>query len=106
MLDQHLWMTHFHMREKQLMREAEDDRLANEHVRTRTVYDLFASAMREAAAIIRARITSQALANKGMAKDSATVLSDAQPLMVSEEKSPILAEAEEIVRACCADPVE
>jgi hypothetical protein len=98
MLDQRLWMTHIRLREQHLMREAESDRLANEYWRTRLASNPLWGAMREVIAVCRARITAAAHAE--------TETTDVRHPTAREGISPILAEAEEIVRLCCADPIE
>jgi len=93
MIDPRLWNTHIHQREQQFMREAERDRVAHEYRRAHIAHSPFAVALRDALAIVRARITWAATrAGTEPAKSQALVASDKSAMS-------ILSEAEEVVRS-------
>ena len=96
MFDQRLWKTHIRLREQQFMREAENDRLADDHQREHTLRNSLALALRDAIAVIRARIVAASYAG--------TQPADAQAPMPDETAAAILAEAEEVVRSYTGAP--
>ncbi|HET9981391.1 MAG TPA: hypothetical protein VFQ32_13150 [Ktedonobacterales bacterium] len=90
MLDPRLWNTHIHQREQQFMREADRDRVAHEY---RRAHSPLAVALRDALAIVRARIT-------GAAARAGTEPAKSQALVVSDKSAvSILSEAEKVVRS-------
>ena len=101
MFDQRLWKTHIRQREQQFMREAENDRMASEYHRkhsprnTRNTHNALAVVLREAVAVMRARIS---------AARAGTQPAYAPAPVAHEKAAAILAEAEEIIRSCCPDP--
>lgn len=96
MLDPRLWNTHIHQREQQLMREAERDRVEHEYWRAHSPHNAhgpLAVALRDALAIVRARIT-------GAAARAGTEPTKSQALVASDKSAvSILSEAEEVVRS-------
>lgn len=93
MLDPRLWNTHIHQREQQLMREAERDRVEHEYWRAHSARSSLAVALRDALAIVRARIT-------GAAARAGTEPTKSQALVASDKSAvSILSEAEEVVRS-------
>ena len=96
MLDPRVWKTHIHQREQQFTRETEHDRMAHEYRRAHSAHSAhspLAVALRDALAIVRARIT-------GAAARAGTEPAKSQALVVSHKSAvSILSEAEEVVRS-------